>query len=58
MRRAMIAIVKHELFQTREKFFIDKTMVCNMVMSVQQGWEDMAGAALWLTCYLFLLRLP
>ena len=58
LRRAMIAIIKRELFQSKERFFIDKTMVRSMVLAVQQGWEDMAGAALWLTCYLFLLRLP
>ena len=38
--------------------FIDRTMVSNMVRAVQRGWEDTAGAALWLTSYLFLLRVP
>ena len=58
IRRGMIAIAKRELFTSRGKMFIDRTMVSNMVKSVQRGWEDTAGAALWLTSYLFLLRVP
>lgn len=54
----MVAIVKREMFQSREKLFIDRTLVSNMVMSVQRDWEDMTGASLWLTSYIFLLRLP
>ena len=56
LRRAMIAIAKRELFHAREKMFIDRTLVSNMVMSVRRGWEDEKGAALWLTSSLFLLR--
>ena len=29
-----------------------------MISSARQGWEDTRAAALWLTSYLFLLRLP
>ena len=33
-------------------------MVCNMVMAVEKGKEELRFAALWLFSYLFLLRLP
>ena len=58
IRRGMIAIAKRELFTSREPMFIDRVMVNNMVRAVQRGWEDKPGAALWLTSYLFLLRVP
>lgn len=58
LRLAMISIVKRELYQAKPKMFINKSLVSDMVLSVQRGWEDINGAALWLTSYIFLLRLP
>lgn len=58
IRKAMIAIAKRQLFRSREKMFIDKTLVMAMLASVRQGLEDERGSALWLTSYIFLLRLP
>ena len=54
----MIAIKKRELHQPRLKLFIDRHMLCNMVLAVERNWEDMSGAALWMMSYIFLLRLP
>ena len=33
--RAIVAVVKRELFQARKRMCIDRAMVCNMVVSVQ-----------------------
>ena len=58
IRGAMIAIKKRELHHPRLKMFIDRHMLCNMVLAVGRDWEHMSGAALWMTSYIFLLRLP
>ena len=58
IKSAMIAIKKRELHQPRPKLFIDRHMLCSMVLAVERNWEDMSGAALWMMSYIFLLRLP
>ncbi len=58
IRRAMVAITKRELFCSKERRFIDKACVTNMVLAVQKAKEDMGFAMLWLISYSFLLRLP
>jgi len=58
LRAAMNGIAKRSVFQARDKMFIDRVMLCNMVNAVKQGWEDIRMASLWLITYIFLLRMP
>lgn len=58
IKRALIAIVKRASFKSRQKMFIGKTFVTNMVAAVPRGLEELSFAMLWLLTYVFLLRLP
>ena len=58
LKRAMVAIVKREMFEQRSKKFIDKTFVTNIVLCVERGGVALSLAMLWLASYLFLLRVP
>ena len=58
LSRAVVAILKRELFVARQKRFINRTMMANMVAAVRNGREELHYAMLWLLAYTFLLRLP
>jgi len=58
LSRAVVAILKRELFKARQKRFINRTMMANMVAGVRNGREELHYAMLWLLAYTFLLRLP
>lgn len=58
IKRAMVAIVKRELFDTRPKFFIRKALLLEMVLAVNRRLEEFSFAMLWLVTYTWLLRLP
>jgi len=54
----MNAIVKRGLFVQRQKMFISRPFVRNMVAAIQRGDEELSFGMLWLFAYSFLLRLP
>ena len=58
IKRSMIAIVKRELYKSREKLHLDRIDVRNMVLAVNNNLETLQFAMLWLVSYTFLLRLP
>jgi hypothetical protein len=58
LARAKSSIVKRMLFSPRPRMFIQRTMVRNMCLSVERGLLSFDMAMLWLTAYVFLLRVP
>ena len=56
--RAKTSIVKRMLFSPKPRMFLQRTMVRNIFLSVERGLETLDMAMLWLTSYLFLLRVP
>ena len=58
IKRAMVGIIKRRHHEQKEKTFISKVFVRNMVAAVDTGHEVKRLAMLWLFAYTFLLRLP
>ena len=58
LRRAMLAVVKRDLYKARGKMFIDRTYVANLMRAAEHDSEERRIAMLWLFAYSFLLRLP
>ena len=56
--RAKASIVKRMLFSPRPRMFIQRTVVRNMSLAVERGVLSFSMAMLWLTAYVFLLRVP
>ena len=58
VKRAGRALAKRNMFIQRKKMHIQKSMLRNMLLAVDLGAETRSFAMLWLTAYIFLLRLP
>ena len=58
LQRAKTSVVKRMLHTPRQRLFIQRAMMRNMILSVEQNIETQSFAMLWLAAYIFLLRLP
>ena len=58
IKRATVGIVMRAAFRSRDKMFISRLFLKNIVLGVAKGQEEKKYAMLWLFTYLCLLRLP